>query len=341
MMKQLILTAYLFLSNNANHLNTVEAFGTPPPSSLVVGRGSSYFEASSRSIRVTKIHAEEGGAEAEDVTPVDDYPLLPTEGSDSETNDIIINGNNRDDNTAQKQKEATATNLKLQLYQLAASYDRGFGATPKARAQGDDIIQQLAMINPTEYAARGIDGDYNTEAEVPLKAIWRMVWTTAFDVVSLGASPFAAPSAIYQDISNPPIATNIIDFIPRAQTFFPASISPPSLLRAEVATRASSRKGMSNRVGLSFEGIKLQPIELLGQKVDNLPPLNVDLTWPRNLVEQVAEFVPGLESLGLTSITGGGGDGEDVDAPGYFDVEYLDGELLIIRQQVPGGVFAL
>jgi len=97
------------------------------------------------------------------------------------------------------------------------------------------------MINPTEYAARGIDGDdYNAEADmVPLKAIWRMVWTTAFDVVS----------------------------------------------------------------------------------------------------EQVAEFVPGLESLGLT--TGGGGDGEDVDAPGYFDVEYLDEELLIIRQQVPGGVFAL
>ena len=49
------------------------------------------------------------------------------------------------------------------------------------------------MINPTEYAARGIDGDdYNAEADmVPLKAIWRMVWTTAFDVVSLGASPFA------------------------------------------------------------------------------------------------------------------------------------------------------
>jgi hypothetical protein len=26
---------------------------------------------------------------------------------------------------------------------------------------------------------------------VPLKAIWRMIWTSAFDVVSLGASPFA------------------------------------------------------------------------------------------------------------------------------------------------------
>lgn len=105
-----------------------------------------------------------------------------------------------------------------------------------------------------------------------------------------------------------------------------------------MATRASSRSGVSNRVGLVFEGIKLQPIELLGQKVDNLPPLSVDLTWPRNLIEQLAEFVPGLDlaSLGL-----GDGGNVNADAPGYFDVEYLDDELLIIRQQAPGGVFAL
>ena len=143
-----------------------------------------------------------------------------------------------------------------------------------------------------------------------------------------------APSAIYQDITNPPIATNIIDFIPRAQTFF-GTATPSSLLRAEVTTRASSRNGMPNRVGLIFEAVKLQPIELLGQKVDNLPPLNVDLTWPRNIIEQLASFVPGLESLGF-------GDGaNDADALGYFDVDYLDDELLIIRQNAPGGVFVL
>jgi len=225
-----------------------------------------------------------------------------------------------------------ATNLKRKLYQLGASYDRGFGATPKAQNEAEDIIQQLGVLNPTaENAARGIDGDGGFGEEVPLKGIWRMVWTSAFDVVSLGASPFAAPSAIYQDISNPPVAINIIDFIPRAQTLFPSSISPPSLLRAEVATRASSREDMSNRVGLNFEGLKLQPIELLGQKVDNLPPLSVDFTWSQNLLEQLAGFVPGLDSLGL-----GGGGGGSADSPGYFDVEYVDDELLIIRQNAIG-----
>lgn len=258
-----------------------------------------------------------------DTVSPDDYDLLPPDNDD-------------DVETESSDADQKATDLKRQLYQLAASYDRGFGATPKARNEADVIIQQLASLNPTDHSARGIDGDNGElEEDVPLKAIWRMVWTSAFDVVSLGASPFAAPSAIYQDITSPPIAINIIDFIPRAQTFFPSSISPPSLLRAEVSTRASSRNGKPDRVGLIFEGLKLQPIELFGQKVDNLPPLSVDFTWSQTLIEQLADFVPGLESLGF-------GDGKgDADAPGYFDVEYLDDELLIIRQQAPGGVFAL
>lgn len=229
--------------------------------------------------------------------------------------------------------ESNAEDLKRKLYQLAASYDRGFAATPKARSEANEIIEQLAAVNPTENASRGIDGDDFSD-DVPLRATWRMIWTTAFDVVSLGASPIAAPSAIYQKITDPPIATNIIDFIPRAQTFFPSSSVPSSLLRAEVTTRASSRKGSANRVGLVFEGVKLQPIEFLGQKVDNLPPLSVDLTWQQDLIDQIANFVPGLENFSSEGK-------DDVDAPGYFDVEYLDDELLIICQQAPGGRFAL
>jgi hypothetical protein len=144
-----------------------------------------------------------------------------------------------------------------------------------------------------------------------------------------------APSAIYQDIRNPPVAINIIDFIPRAQSLLPPSMSPPSLLRARVSTRASSRSGLSNRVGLSFEGLELQPIELLGRRVDGLPPLSVDFTWPGSLLKELAALVPGLGD-----VLGAGKTAND-DAPGYFDVEYLDDELLIIRQQAPGGVFAL
>lgn len=144
-----------------------------------------------------------------------------------------------------------------------------------------------------------------------------------------------APSAIYQDIRNPPNAINVIDFIPRMQSLLPFSISPQSLLRAKVATRASSRSGNTNRVGLSFEGLVLQPIEFFGRRVDDLmPPLSVDFTFPGSVLRRLVELVPGLDASKWT------GEAND-DAPGYFDVIYLDEELLIIRQQAPGGVFAL
>lgn len=252
---------------------------------------------------------------------------------DDSFSDAVPSDTDSDPQPLATEQAEISSDLKRKLYQLAASYDRGFAATPKARTEANDIIEQLAVVNPTENAAKGID-DNDFSDDVPLKAIWRMIWTTAFDVVSLGASPIAAPSAIYQVITDPPIATNIIDFIPRAQTFFPSSSVPSSLLRAEVTTRASSRRGSTNRVGLVFEGVKLQPIEFLGQKVDNLPPLSVDLTWQQGLIDQVATFVPGLENFSSEGK-------DDVDAPGYFDVEYLDDELLIIRQQAPGGRFVL
>merc|ERR1712232_1211515 len=99
-----------------------------------------------------------------------------------------------------------------------------------------------------------------------------MVWTTAQDVLVLAASPLATVGAIYQVIE-PPVATNVIDLIPRAQALFPPGIAP-SLLRLEVLTRAKSRENLPLRVGLTFEEVKAQPVDVLGMSVkDVLPPL--------------------------------------------------------------------
>jgi len=200
--------------------------------------------------------------------------------------------------------------LKKDLLSLAASYDRGFGASPSARNRVDTIIRELEVYNPETEASRGINGDDTS----PLAGSWRMVWTTASDVLVLGASPVAAVGAIYQ-IFEPPIVTNVIDFIPRLQALLPPSVVPSSLVRAEVQTKASLRSGFPNRVGLLFEAVKLQPVEILGMSADNLPPFAANL--PK---------LPGTDNP---------------DGPGYFDVAYLDDELLIIRQNAPGGLFAL
>lgn len=212
------------------------------------------------------------------------------------------------DERAEREKERTA--LKKNLFQIGASYDRGFGASPSARRRADDIIQNLERLNEETDAARGIDGD----SVSPLAGSWRMIWTTASDVLVLGASPVAQVGAIYQ-VFTPPEVTNIIDFIPRAQSLLP-SVIPSSMIRAKVRTRASSRKESENRIGLLFEAVKLQPVEFLGLDASTLPPFAANL--PK---------IPGTDS--------------NDSGPGYFDVTYLDEELLIIRQNAPGGLFAL
>lgn len=211
---------------------------------------------------------------------------------------------------AEEDKDEKRSKLKRYLLSLGASYDRGFGASSSARSRVDDLIQELEQLNEEDNASMGIDG---TEAS-PLSGSWRMIWTTASDVLVLGASPVATVGAIYQ-IFEPPLVTNVIDFIPRIQALLPPSLVPPTLVRAKVQTKASFRSGFSNRVGLYFEAVKLQPIEVLGADATNLPPVGANL--PK---------IPGTDND---------------SGPGYFDVTFLDDELLIIRQNAPGGLFAL
>ena len=202
------------------------------------------------------------------------------------------------------------SDLKSDLLSIAASFDRGFGASPSARKRADAIIRELQTYNQEEDAASGIDG----VSPSPLEGAWRMIWTTASDVLVLGASPLSTVGAIYQ-IFEPPVVTNVIDFIPRMQSLLPPSVVPSSLVRAKVKTRASPRTGFPNRVGLFFEAVQLQPVELLGVDTASLPPFAANL--PK---------LPGTDND---------------SGPGYFDVTYLDDELLIITQNAPGGLFAL
>lgn len=250
--------------------------------------------------------------------------LSPSDVSDGDKGAIISGGDAL--SAASVTSEATEDlskerreSLKQDLLQLCASYDRGYGASPSARRRVDDLVSQLKSLNPTpKDAAKGIDG--GSMEDVPLKGIWRMIWTTALDVLNLGVNPVAAPGAIYQNI-DPPLAINIIDFIPRIQTLFPSNVLPSSLLRAEVQTRTSSRSQSSNRVGLVFESVKLEPVEVLGfAKPDFLPPLSIQ-----------------FPQLNLSDLNLPGVDPEN--APGFFDVVYLDETILIIQQNEPGGYF--
>jgi hypothetical protein len=194
-------------------------------------------------------------------------------------------------------KNAPEERLKRDLLQLGASYNRGFGASPSAREKALSVIARLEQYNPETNASRGIEGLLQDINISPLAGSWRMIWTTAFDVLLLEASPVFSTGAIYQ-VFEPPVVTNVIDFLPRFQSLLPL---PSSLLRAKVQTRANMRQGKPNRVGLVFESVQVAPMQIFG--------------------------MPGTT--------------DQADSPGFFDVTYLDDNLLIIRQNAPGGLFAL
>ena len=248
-------------------------------------------------------------------TPAPPLPsLLASSASADSVADATASQDDTDNTSNNNNNNEKRAALIKDLLSLAASFDRGFGASPSARTRADTIIRELEGYNPEENASYGINGN----AVSPLEGAWRMIWTTASDVLVLGASPVATVGAIYQ-IFEPPIVTNVIDFIPRVQSLLPPSVIPSSLVRAKVQTRASLRNGFPNRVGLLFEAVELQPVEFLGMDASTLPPFAANL--PK---------LPGTDNTSDSS-TG----------PGYFDVSYLDDELLIIRQNAPGGLFAL
>ena len=222
--------------------------------------------------------------------------------------------------TDQQQQEEVEL-LKRKLVRLCAAYDRGFGATQRSKQSVAELIQQLEDYNRVTE----LQMTTATAAVSPLQGSWQMMWTTAQDVLVLNASPFSTVGAIYQ-VFDLPLVTNIIDLLPRIQAILPTmNNNLETVFRAEVQTRATARTEESPlRVGLEFEAVTIKPIQILGQPVDT--------------DKKIGGFLPPpVASFDLPKIPGT----DPQTGPGYFDVTYLDEDLLIIQQNAPGGLFVL
>lgn len=149
-------------------------------------------------------------------------------------------------------------------------------------------------------------------------------------MATLSANPFVGLGGIYQDARELPVIMNVIDTKPRALDNLPpaAAAAVATATRLNVQTRARPRG--ASRVGLTFESVEVQPLQVLGRDLPSwLPSLKVE--FPK---------------LGLDlqrRIFGVAADEDPRDAannPAFFDVTYLDDDFLVIRQGSPGGVFA-
>ena len=217
--------------------------------------------------------------------------------------------------------------LKSKLFAACAAADRGFAASPADRAEIEALLDELSPLSPTDEPTRGLA---EGAADAPLRKCWRLVYTSASDVSTLAANPLASLGGIYQDARELPVVVNVIDSFPRLLANLPpdAASRLATTTRLRVQTRARPRS--ATRVGLSFERVGAEQLAVLGQAVpDWLPRPAVDLPQ-LGLDVQRRIFNVGDEE-----------DPRDAASnPAFFDVMYLDDELLVIKQGSPGGMFA-
>ena len=217
-----------------------------------------------------------------------------------------------DDNLKTKRQE-----LKSRLFSFSAVCDRGFASSPSDRNTISNIVTELTNISPSASPSDGLYPNNFTSSPCPIEGKWRLVYTTALDVLTLNASPLTLLQGIYQVISSNGSSVNVIDLAPRIQSAFPpALIGLGSTLRLKVFTSAYART--PTRVGLKFLSVEVKPITAFGMRTEYLRPLRAPLP-------QVALYQANL----LNEVTG----------PGFFDINYLDDDLLIISQNAPGGMF--
>ena len=201
--------------------------------------------------------------------------------------------------------------LKNELFGLSAAINRGFTASNDDKLKIESIVDKLCKLGPEDGNldyTRGLNG--GTECnDCPLESTWKLVFTTAFDVLSIDINPFAKVETIFQDLSSNGDSINIIDIGPP----FSVLISDfKSVTRLKVRTRAKARS--KSRVGLNFVGVEVTSKSTFGIDTSFLPPLKANFP---NIGDMVNED----------------------NTPGFFDVKYLDEDCLIIQQNEPGGIF--
>jgi len=250
-----------------------------------------------------------------------DYKLRSTitYDNDGPVSTIVIN----DQDTAalnSKRRE----DLKKSLYSKCAECDRGFSSIPSDRIAIDSIINELKTLSPEGNPTRKFFPDNNdTSASAPLDGAWKLIYTTAFDVLILGVNPFSITQSIYQVINSTGSAINVINVAPRLQAFLPQQlVGTGSTLRLKVYIDAKRKS--DDEISLRFKSTEIKPITLLGNKINFLPSLKL-LLPQRILGGDAWKSSDNKNSFGQSS--------------GYFRVLYLDSECLIIQQNQPGGIF--
>lgn len=199
--------------------------------------------------------------------------------------------------------------LKKELFRIAAGLNRGINARENERARVLELVSGLeASVGPLfSPCAAGQDG------QAPVAdGEWRLLFTTALDVLIVGTTPFAEVGQVYQNIylsEGEPSVVNVIELQPKLAAVLNPLVGS-SMTRLRVTAGASVEN--AQRIRIAFARVEVEPVSLLGNQ----------LSWLPDPLKQV-----GVDFT--TSLRGDGGD--PTRSAGYFDTTFCDEDLRISR----------
>lgn len=178
----------------------------------------------------------------------------------------VLGVNDDMDHTAYKSSDDTLEKTKEALIRDCVGSNRGLSSTSEERKGIASLIERLEMMNPNPSPNDGF-----ADGTSPLTGEWKLLYTDALDVLSLGWLPGIVVAQIYQNVG--PDGTEISNIVELQPSLVP--IIPSSVLRLTVAAKGTIAS--SKRLNLTFISSKFAPVSFLGMEVEStLPPLKID-----------------------------------------------------------------
>ncbi|PXF49420.1 Plastid-lipid-associated protein, chloroplastic [Gracilariopsis chorda] len=175
-------------------------------------------------------------------------------------------------------KKVPLSDLKLDLFGMASSVNRGLAASPSVREQILALIEQIERENPTPCP---------TYSDL-LLGEWRLVFTNALDVLSLGLlAPIALVSEVYQNIENSDqndfSVTNVVNLEP---AIAPVSNSFFGRTMGALYVSAAGTRRNDTRIDIVFKGVQFKPMSIAGLELPGaLSTPSIAIGSPRGYIE--------------------------------------------------------
>lgn len=177
--------------------------------------------------------------------------------------------------------EIPLNELKCDFYAAISTINRGLAASPAARKQVMELIKQLERQNPTENPS---------DTPELLTGRWRLIFTTALDVLSLGLlAPIALVSQVYQNVYETDDRQwdydleNIVQLEP---AIAPVTNAFFGRTMAQVTVKAKGLRSSANRMDITFVESQFRPESFVGFDIPTrLPKLKVGLGRPVGFIE--------------------------------------------------------